>query len=566
MRAPAHFAPSCRAHVATLAVAVATGLALTLPAAGAAPAARSYAIASESPGATREAARVLDAGGNAFDAIIAASLVSGFTNPSSSGLGGGGFAMLWSARDQKAVVLDFRESAPAAIDVALLDKRPLAEDKRGQAVGVPGELSGLFEIHRRYGKTSWKQLVLRAANLAGQGFVVEPHAEHQLEEQKASPIARSLAFRATYFVGPGPAKAGAKVRASKLAATLRLIADQGKRGLYEGRVAQDLVNAVKAAGGGLSLGDLANYQPLERQPLRVSWESKEVLTMPAPSAGGLLLAETLGLFSKAELSAMKGAPAKRIHVLAEAMRGAFADRVRHVGDPAFSTVDFGKLLAPSRLQRRKALIAEDRTHTQPRYGLEESGTHHLITADADGNWVSLTTTVNGPFGAKLMAEQSGVILNNELDDFTPSENLAVFGMAESPNRARPGARPVSSMVPTFVLEQGKPVFALGGSGGMTIAPNVTQVLLSLLVDGATPEAAVTAPRFAIPTPKSGHTLTLEAELAKLYGADLTARGELFQSRNWKNGVQVVSLRDGVFAAAADPRKTGLAEAKNAPAQ
>lgn len=542
------------------------GLVLTLPAAGAAPAPRSYAVASESPGATREAARVLHAGGNAFDASIAATLVSGFTNPSSSGLGGGGFAMLWSARDQKAVVLDFRESAPAAIDVALLDKRPLAEDKRGQAVGVPGELSGLFEIHRRYGKTPWKQLALRAANLAGQGFVVEPHVGHQLEEQKASPIARSPAFRAAYFVGAGPAKAGAKTRASKLAATLRLIADQGKRGLYEGRVAQDLVNAVKATGGGLSLSDLANYQTLERQPLRVSWESKEVLTMPAPSAGGLLLAETLALFSKAELGAMKATPAKRIHVLAEAMRGAFADRVRHVADPAFSTVDFGKLLAPSRLQRRKALIAEDRTHTQPRYGLEESGTHHLITADADGNWVSLTTTVNGPFGAKLMAEHSGVILNNELDDFTPPENLAVFGMAESPNRARPGARPVSSMVPTLVLEQGKPAFALGGSGGMTIAPNVTQVLLSLLVDGATPEAAVAAPRFAIPTPKSGHTLTLEAELAKLYGADLTARGELFTSRDWKNGVQVVALRDGVFAAAADPRKAGLAEASNAAAQ
>jgi gamma-glutamyltranspeptidase / glutathione hydrolase len=398
MRDFASFVSTRRAHVAALAFTVTAGLGLSLPTAGATPVADSYAIASESPGATREASRVLEAGGNAFDAMVSAALVSGFTNPSSSGLGGGGFALLWSARDQKAVVLDFRESAPAGVDVELLDKRPLAEDKRGQTVGVPGQLSGLFEIHQRYGKTPWRELVLRAARLATQGFAVEPHTENQLEEQKASPISRSPTFRASYFTGAVPAKTGTQLRATKLGATLRLIADQGKRALYEGRVAQDLVSAVKAAGGSLALSDLGAYQVIERQPLRVSWEGKDVLTMPAPSAGGLLLAETLGAFSKAELTAMKNAPAKRIHVLAEAMRGAFADRMRHVSDPGFAGVDFAKLLAPARLQRRKALIAEDRTHTQPRYGLEESGTHHLVTADGDGNWISLTTTVNGPFG------------------------------------------------------------------------------------------------------------------------------------------------------------------------
>lgn len=551
-----------RAHVVLLAAFVTAGLGLGLPTAGAAPVPRSYAIASESPGATREASRVLEAGGNAFDAMVCAALVSGFTNPSSSGLGGGGFALLWSARDQQAVVLDFRESAPAGVDAVLLDEHPLPNDKRGQAVGVPGEISGLYEIHRRFGKTPWKDLVLRAARLATQGFAVEAHTEAQLEEQKASPIARSPTFRATYFTGAAPAKSGAKLRANKLAATLRLIADQGRRGFYEGRVAQDLVSATKAAGGSLALTDLSSYQVLERQPLRVSWDGKEVLTMAAPSAGGLLLAETLALFSKAELRAMKDAPAKRIHVLAEAMRGAFADRMRHVSDPAFGGVDFATLLGPARIQRRKARIAEDRTHTQPRYGLEESGTHHLVTADGDGNWISLTTTVNSAFGAKIIGEQSGVILNNELDDFTPSQNLAPFGMTESPNRARPGARPVSSMAPTLVLERGQPVLALGGSGGLTIAPNVTQVLLNLLVDEATPEAAVSAPRFTIPTPKSGRTLSLESELAKLYGADLEARGELITSRDAKNAVQVVARRNGMFSAAADPRKSGQAVVQN----
>jgi gamma-glutamyltranspeptidase/glutathione hydrolase len=550
-------------ETAALAATLAGGLVAAVPQAGAAPEAKSYAVASESPGATHAAARVLDAGGNAFDAMVCAALISGFTNPSSSGMGGGGFAMLWSARDQKAVVLDFRETAPAGIDAELLDKRPLADNVRGQAVGVPGEVSGLFEMHQRYGKVSWRELVSRAARLAAQGFVVEPHTEGQLEEQKASLIARSPVFRATYFPANAPAKAGAKLRAVKLAATLRLVADQGKRGFYEGRVAQDLVSAVKAAGGSLALTDLSQYQTIERSPVRVSWDGKEVLTMPAPSAGGLLLAQVLTLFSPAELAALNGAPSKRIHLLAEAMRGAFADRMRYVADPAFVGVDFSQLLAPERMKLRRARLAEDRTHTQPRYGLEEHGTHHLITADADGNWVSLTTTVNAPFGAKVAAEQSGVILNNELEDFTPSANLAVFGMTENPNRPRPGARPTSSMAPTLVLDQGKPVLALGGSGGLTIAPNVTQVLLALL-GGATPLQAVSAPRFTIPSPKSGQTLNLEAELAKPFGPDLEARGELILARNWKNSVQVVSRRGGVFAAAADPRKLGLAEAKNAP--
>jgi gamma-glutamyltranspeptidase/glutathione hydrolase len=554
-----------RLATAALVATVAGGLVAAAPQAGAAPPPKSYAVASESPGATREASRVLEGGGNAFDAMVCAALVSGFTNPASSGLGGGGFAMMWSARDQKAVVLDFRESAPAGVDVELLDKRPLDEKVRGQAVGVPGEVSGLFELHQRYGKTPWKGLVSRAARMAAQGFVVEPHTAERLEEQKTGALSSSAVFRATYFPGKAPAKSGAKIRASKLATTLGLIADQGKRGFYEGRVAHDLVTAVKAAGGNLALTDLSQYQTLERQALRFTWDAKEVLTMPAPSAGGLLLAQTLTLFSKAELDALNGAPAKRIHLLAEAMRGAFADRMRHVADPAFANVDLAKLLAPERMKRRRASIAEDRTHTQPRYGLEEQGTHHLITADGDGNWVTLTTTVNGPFGAKVVGEQSGVILNNELEDFTPSANLAVFGMTENPNRARPGARPVSSMAPTLLLEQGKPVLALGGSGGLTIAPNVTQVLLGLL-GGATADAAVSAPRFMIPGPKSGQTLTLETELAKAYGADLQARGELILARDWKNAVQVVSRRGGVFSAAADPRKLGLAEAKNAPAQ
>jgi gamma-glutamyltranspeptidase/glutathione hydrolase len=554
-----------RASLAAAGALLAVSLAVSVPALSAAEPSGSFAVATESPAATKQASRLLEAGGNAIDAAVLAALVSGFTNPSASGIGGGGFALVWSARDKRVFVLDFREVAPAAIDARLLDKRPVADEQRGQLVGVPGEVAGLFELHQRFGKTKWQALVARAARLAEQGFVTEPHTAGQVDEQKASLLSRSPAFRGVYLPAGTPPKLGQTLRSPKLAKTLRRIAAEGRRGFYEGPVASDIVSAVKSVGGGLQLSDLAAYQPVSREPLRVSWDGKEVLTMPPPSAGGLLVAQTLALFSRAELVAMNDAPAKRIHLLAEAMRGAFADRARYVGDPAFSQVDIAKLLSPTRLARRKQRIAEDRTHTQPRFGLEEAGTHHLVSADGDGNWISLATTINDAFGAKLVAEQSGIILNNELADFSTAESVAIFGMTESPNRPRPGARPVSSMSPTLVLEQGEPVLALGGSGALTIAPNVTQVLLNLLAFELEPAQALSAPRFTVPSPRTGQTLWLEAALAKPYVRDLAARGELLLTKDSKNAVQLVMRAAGKLQAAADPRKGGAAEVRN-PAQ
>jgi gamma-glutamyltranspeptidase/glutathione hydrolase len=541
---------------------IALGLGVALPAVGAPPAASQLAVATESPTATKQAARLLASGGNAVDAAVLAALISGFTNPSSSGIGGGGFAMVYSARDKQVSVLDFRESAPAGVDVATLDKRPVPEDKRGQLVGVPAEVAGLFDLHQRLGKLKWADVVGRAARLAQQGFAAEPHTVEQVAAQKPSPLTRSATYASAYLPHGKPPSVGQTLRASRLAATLRRIANDGRRGFYEGPVAADIVKAVTAAGGSLALSDLSSYQPLPRQPLRVDWDGKQVLTMPPPSAGGLLLAQVLALFTRDELVALQKTPGKRLHLLAEAMRGAFADRARYFGDPAFVAVDVPKLLAPSRMARRKQHLADDRTHTQPRFGLEEAGTHHLITVDAEGTWVALTTTVNGPFGAKVVAEQSGVMLNDQMADFSTTEAAGVFAMSELPNRPRAGARPVSSMAPTLVLENGVPLMALGGSGGLTIAPNVTQVLLERLVSGSAPEQALAAPRFTIPSPASGKTLSLETSLAQLYGPDLEQRGELLLSRDWKNAVQLVVREGGRLLAAADPRKHGSAEAQN----
>ncbi len=562
MRRPArHSRPTW--HLLSLTGLALASLTATLPSVRAATPAKSYAVTSESPGATYEASRLLEAGGNAIDAAVLAALVSGFTNPSSSGIGGGGFALIWSARDRKPYVFDFRETAPAGIAPSALDKRPLPVEKRGEAVGVPGEVAGLYELQQRFGQLKWRDIVLRAARLAERGFVTEPHTAWQLSQQKPSPLMTSPTFRSVYLPGGAPAPLGKQLRATKLAKTLTRIANEGKRGFYEGPVASDLVKATQAAGGTLALTDLASYRVLERAPLSATWAGKQIFTMPLPSAGGLLLLQTLGLFRASELTAMSDAPGKRIHLLAEGMRGAFADRARYLGDPDFESVDVAKLLSPARLARRKALMAEDRTHTQPRFGLEEAGTHHLATADQQGNWVSLTTTVNEGFGAKIMAEQSGVLLNNELTDFSTPDSVAAFGMTESPNRVRPGARPISSMTPTLIVERGEPILSLGGSGAITIPTNITQVLLSRVIDGMPLDAAVAAPRFMVPPPRTGQTLWLEAALAGPYAADLEARGELLQTRDWKNAVQAIARENGVFTAAADPRKSGTASAVNA---
>jgi gamma-glutamyltranspeptidase / glutathione hydrolase len=540
---------------------LALGLAAFVPDVVAQEPPRSFGIASESGAATKEGGRVLAAGGNAFDAAICAALVAGFANPSSSGIGGGGFALVWSARDQKPYVIDFRETAPSGLDASVFEKRPVPPERRGQTVGVPGEVAGLFELSERFGKLKWKDVVTRAARLADLGFSAEQHTTDQVSEQLQSPIAKSGTFRSVYLPSGKPLVLGQKLRASKLSRTLLRIATAGKRAFYEGPVALDLVKAAQSAGGALSLADLANYRTVSREPLSVTWAGKRVLTMPPPSAGGLLLAETLALFEPAELQALDNAPAKRIHLLAEAMRGAAADRARYFGDPAFVPLDVAKLLAPERMARRKAHLAEDRTHTQPRFGLEDAGTHHLVTADADGNWVSLTTTVNDAFGAKLVAEESGVFLNNELTDFSTNDSVAAFGMTESPNRPRPGARPVSSMSPTLVLENGAPIAALGGSGALTIGPNVTQVLLNHFVHAMPAAAAVAAPRFTIPAPRTGQTLWLESALSTPYGAELQARGELWLTKDSKNAVQLVTRTPSGFSAAADPRKHGSALAQ-----
>jgi len=517
-----------------------------------------YGISTESPTATRDAAAVLRDGGSAADAAVVAALVAGVASPTSSGIGGGGFAVGWDPK-RGAYALDFREVGAAALKRKPFESRPLKREQSGHLIGVPGEIAGLYELHRQSGTKSWSSLVKIAAKRAHEGFTVSRHLGGMLVYAQGK-LQKLPGFSPLFYSNGKAALIGSRLTHPSLGRTLDKLATQGPQAFYEGDIAADIVETARAHGSPLTLDDLKNYKTRDRKPLRVEYEGREVFTMPPPSAGGLMMVQALKMFSADYLRGLKhGSPAYQ-HVLAEALRGAVADRMRYVGDPDHQKVDLSHLLDETRLDERRARISLDRTHSIPRFGLEEKGTHALVIADRKGHVISLTTTVNHMFGSKIYAKSSGIFLNNELDDFTARENVAPFGMDETPNRARPSARPVSSMTPTVVLKDGSPVLALGGSGGTAIATNATQTLLAALVFDHEPKTAVSADRFYIPT--NGKHILVEKKTAKSHVSDLERRGNIVGEMPFTTtGIQMLRMNDGKVRGAADPRKHGEAIAR-----
>ncbi len=516
---------------------------------------RRFAVATENDASSAAAMQILEQGGNAADAAVTATLVAGVTTSSSSGLGGGGFALVWTAATKEVSALDFRETAPKTTDVAAFERRPFPPSERGRLVGAPGELAGLYELHRRFGRKPWAALVRPAIRLAEDGYTVSRH------------LAAMIGFMTPRFAGHErlldmfaprgrPLAEGARIRDPRLAATLERVAAEGPASLYAGATPVDFAAAATSAAGALTAEDVRSYHVHARDPIHISWEGYDVYTLGPPSGGGLMLAETLGTVTSAELEQLGLNSGAYTHLLAECLRASLADRMRYVSDPDQQPVDVPKLLATQRLTARRREISLDRTRALPTFVAEEHGTHALVFADSEGNVVSLTTTVNHPFGSMLQGRATGILLNDELDDFTLGSASHALGLAENPNRPRPEARPVSSITTTIVVKGGLPVLALGGSGGMTIGPNVTQALLARLVFGSTPGAAVSAPRFTIPT--EGSTIALDASNTGLQ-ADLEKRGEHVSIQTFNgSAVQMIALDHGHLSAAADPRKGGTA--------
>ncbi|HWP04487.1 MAG TPA: gamma-glutamyltransferase [Polyangiaceae bacterium] len=545
------------AGASLLVVALAGAAPSVVPASGPAPGSRAReGAASESKLVSETALAVLARGGTAVDAAVAAVFAAGVVTPTSSGLGGGGVALVYRAGEHSVTAVDFRETAPAVLDEGAYERRPLPDEERGKLAGVPGEVRGLAWLHQHFGKKPWRELVAPAERLARDGFALEAHMASVIGSKDEARYRRMPSIERAFYAGGKAAVLGQRVKRPELAKTLRTLGAQGPEALYTGALAGDVVAALRKYGSTLTRDDLAHYEVRSRTPLRVTWEGYEVATMPPPSAGGLFLAEVLGTFTRAELDKVGLTTPLGMHLMAEAMRGALADRSRFVGDPDVLPIDMSRVLAPARLAARKARFAPERTQPVKALASEEHGTHALVVADAAGNVVSLTTTVNTAFGCEVAAEQTGIVLNDQLDDFTSRAAATAVGVAFPPNIARPGRRPTSSMMPTIVLAGGSPVVAIAGSGGFAIPPSVTETLLAILVRGESPDAAVRAPRFRFDS--KDYTLLLDSAFGDAARDELLRRGETVRVTEATSAVQVLTFGAAGVVGAADPRKGGTA--------
>ncbi|HQR68734.1 MAG TPA: gamma-glutamyltransferase, partial [Thermoanaerobaculia bacterium] len=531
-------------------------------------------VSSADAAASRAGAAVLAEGGNAVDAAVATAFALAVTYPQAGNLAGGGFAV-GRSRDGDFWALDFRETAPAGTwerTFLLPDGSPRGNASRegGLSVATPGTVRGLEELHRRLGRLPWARLVAPAVTFAREGFPVPEPMRADLAQQAAR-LTASPETRRIFFPGGGPVPAGELLRQPELAATLEAIARGGADAFHRGRIARLVAERVRATGGVLTEEDLASYRPVWRPPLVVDFGRWRLVTMPPPSAGGFVLMSILGQLAAAPADLGSLSEAGRVHLVAEAMKRALADRNEYVGDPDCVSLPLAPLPAPPRLAGLGASLrldratpaAEIRAGATPREG---SQTTHFSVATADGDAVAVTYTLNDTFGNGDVVPGVGVLLNDEMDDFaTQPGRPNLFGLIQgTANAVRAGARPVSSMSPTVVLEDGRPRFVLGSPGGSTIPSTVLEVFLRAGPLGRSLAEAVAAPRF--------HHQHLPDELVVERGAwpaavleELRRRGDAVRERRVTDTwgrigvVHAISFeRDGTLVGVADPRRYGRA--------
>ena len=458
--------------------------------------------------AARLGADVLRRGGNAVDAAVATGFALAVTYPRAGNIGGGGFMIIHSAERHADVAIDYRESAPAAMtrDSFLgSDGKPDSAKSRDSAlsIGVPGTVAGLTLALEKYGsgKFTLADLLKPAIDLARDGIVLTDDNADTLPDWYRR-LARWPASAKIFSRADGTSlREGDTLVQTDLAATLSAIATQGRRGFYEGPVAEKLAAAIRDAGGIMTTEDLKSYQAVIRAPVRGSYRGYDILAMPQPSSGGVVLLETLNILEGLPMREMKQGSAPSLHVMIEAMKRGYADRARYLGDPAFVNAPVATLISKDYAATQRASIDPDRatpwtdalSATPPREG---SNTTHFSVVDSRGNAVSNTYTLNFSYGVGLVAEGTGVLLNNELDDFTAAPGASnAFGLVGfEANLPGPGKRPLSSMSPTIVLKDGKPLLVTGSPGGSRIISTVLQVIVNVIDYGMDVAAAVAAPR------------------------------------------------------------------------
>jgi len=526
------------------------------------------ALSTASPYATGIGLSVLKRGGNAIDAAVAVSFALAVVHPQAGNIGGGGFLVYYEAASQGVWTLDYREVAPAAAkrDMYAQNHAPTAGSRTGAlAAGVPGSVAGLAAAHARFGSKPWKELIAGAIRLAREGIRSDDELSRELGEERDERKIDQFASTAAIFFPEGqPLPGGSKLVQPDLAATLERIATLGPSEFYEGETAKRFVESIRAAGGIISFRDLRDYKPVWRAPLKITFREYDIYTMPPPSGGGLVLAETLNILSGYDMAAAGFQTARSIHLQAEAERRAYVDRNRYVGDPAASRIPYRDLLSKARAEQWRSSIDQRATATasltEPGPTVSESDhTTHFTIADEAGNIAAVTTTLNENFGSGFVVPGLGFLLNNEMDDFTTLPGQAnrsglVHGSA---NVIEPGKRMASSMTPTIVLRNGNPYVALGTRGGPTIPTTVLQILLNMIVYGKSLTDSVAAPRYHHQAVPEEIFYEQTRPLQSLLDA-LNAQGHGVKAREPIGDVHAVAFDKGRLIAVADPRRGGAA--------
>ncbi|MBI3893411.1 MAG: gamma-glutamyltransferase, partial [Candidatus Wallbacteria bacterium] len=461
-------------------------------------------------------------------AAIAAALMVGAVSPSGSGIGGGGFLVYWSAKDRRAYALDFRETAPAALEARMFLRDGKADthlsQRGGLAVGVPGEVAGFREASRRFGRVPWRRLVLPAAAAARFGFRVTPHTAEDLREvEKEMGTAPGLVR--IYSRDGRPLEAAEFLRNPDLAATLDTIAGDGGESFYRGEVGRRIVRTVRAAGGVMTAADLARYRPTWREPVHGTHHGLDVYSMPPPSSGGAIVLEVLNTLDLLPVDWKHPDAPSTLHFIGEAEKHAFSDRAVWFGDPGFVRVPLATLTSREHARRLAALIRAGRTAPAGAYVHQlpaDSGTTHVSAMDAEGNACGLTSTINTEFGSLLVADGAGIILNDQMDDFS------------------------------------HPAMVVGGSGGPHIITGTLRVLTCVVDGGLDVGEALTHPR--VHHQWSPDALRLERGIPASTVERLRAMGHNASYESPDSAIQAVVAVPGGFRAASDPRKGGRAAA------
>lgn len=462
-------------------------------------------VVSAHPLASEAGAQILKKGGNAFDAAIATQFALAVVYPQAGNIGGGGFLVGYT-KDGEKIALDYRETAPknASRDMYLDEKGKANTDlsQNGRlAVGVPGSVSGMFYTHQKFGKLPMSVLIQPAIDLAQKGFALTEREANLLNETREDFLKHNS--HPTAFTKEIPWKKGDILVQKELAQTLKLIQKQGQKAFYDGKNAQLLVDEMKRGNGIITLEDLKNYKTKERKALQFDYKNHEIVSMPLPSSGGILLAQMLKMSSFENLENFQHNSPEAVQVMVEAERRAFADRAEFMGDPDFIEDKTQMLISEEYLKNRWKNFSFEKATPSAEVGKiiaqpkESTETTHISIIDKFGNAVAVTTTLNGLYGSKVVVKGGGYFLNNEMDDFSVKPGVPnMFGaVGGEANKIEPNKRMLSSMTPTIVLKNGKPYIVVGTPGGTTIPTSVYQSIVNVIDFKMTPSSAVNSAKF-----------------------------------------------------------------------